>query len=265
MVWTFVERGSSNLDYFPEAPGPLHGKKLPAQMDVLRDYVFRGESGDALRAWLKLYPGDIKAHVKAISDAMKRKDRKAADLTLGEYVVWHGLFIAAAVCVQRGHELWDASKFSRRFRKHPEFGQFMTRNRFDAIKSSLLAACGDVSKSLSDKWWGIRPLFDGFNDNRRRVVVASKEKIPDEIMSAFRPRTTPTGDLPSISFVKRKPKNLGSEAKSVADGRHGLMLFLEIQEGKEAMALKRHRAKFAPATAMALRLAEGVRGVQFDI
>ena len=136
MVWTFVERGSSALDYFPEAPGPLHGKKLPTQMDVLKDYVFRGESGDALRAWLKLYPGDIKAHVVAISAAMKLKHPKAADLTLGEYVVWHGLFVAATVCVQRGHELWDASKASRRFRKHPEFGKFMQRNRLDAAASS---------------------------------------------------------------------------------------------------------------------------------
>jgi hypothetical protein len=36
----------------------------------------------------------------------------------------------------------------------------MTRNRFDAIKSCLLAAFGDASQALTDKWWGIRPLFN---------------------------------------------------------------------------------------------------------
>ena len=42
-----------------------------------------------------------------------------------------------------------------------------------------------------------------------------------------------------------------------------MMRFLEIQEGAEAMATKRHRAKHAPATAQAMRLVEGVRGTQF--
>ena len=41
------------------------------------------------------------------------------------------------------------------------------------------------------------------------------------------------------------------------------MRFLEIQEGAEAMATKRLRAKHAPATVQAMRLVEGVRGTQF--
>jgi hypothetical protein len=69
-------------------------------MNVLKGYVFRGKKGDALRAWLQLYPGDINKHVAAISAAMKAKGEKAADLTLGECVVWHGLFIAGSASTQ---------------------------------------------------------------------------------------------------------------------------------------------------------------------
>jgi Transposase IS4 len=257
-----MKNGSSIEDYFSTVPGPI-GVVKPPQKNVLKGYQFRGERGDALRAWLLLFPGNIKVHVAKISAAIKVKEPKAPDLTLGEYVVFHGLFIAASVCVQKGHELWDVSKEERRFRKHPEFGAYMTRNRFDAIKSSLLSACGDASKSVTGKWWAIRPLFDEFNNNRRLTVALSEVQIPDEAMSAFQPRTTASDDLDHLSFVERKPKKLGTEAKCVADGCCGVMRFLEIQEGAEAMALKRHRKEFAPATAQALRLVEGVLGTQF--
>ena len=263
VTWTYRERGSSKLDYFPKVHGAF-GFEEPVQINVLKGFVFRGEKGDALRAWFQLYPGEIKEHVAAISAAMKLKDAKAPDLSLGEYVAWHGLFIAATVCVQRGHELWDAPKEPRRFRKHPGFVEYMTRSRFDAIKACLLAACCDPSKAATDKWWGIRPLVEGFNDNRRANVEMSEVQIPDEAMSAFQPRTTSSADLDHLSFAERKPKKLGTEFKCVADGRSGVMRFLEIQEGKDAMALKRHRGgTMGPATTQGLRLVEGVLGVKF--
>lgn len=259
LKWTFNPRGSKKLDYFPGVVGPI-GVVEPTQIKVLKNFVFRGERGDSLRAWLHLYPGNIEEHVSKIGADMKSRDSKAVDLTLGEYVVFHGLFIAASVCVQRGHELWDLPLRERRFRKHPEFGQYMSRRRFDAIKSSLLAAFGDPSKSAEDAWWAVRPLIDSFNDNRRRTVEMSEVQVPDEAMSPFQPRTTKSADLPHLSFVERKPKKLGTEMKCTADGGHGTMRFLEIQEGAEAMARKRHRETYAPATAQALRLVEGAHG-----
>ena len=262
LTWSFAKRGSAYLDHFPDVPGPF-GVEAPGQKEVLKGFDFRGDRGDALRAWLLLYPGDIEADAAAISAAMKLKDDKAGDLSVGEYVVFHGLFVGASVCVQRGHELWDAPRTPRRFRKHPGFSEYMTRTRFDAIKSCLLAPFGDASQSLTDKWWAIRPLVNRFNANRLRVVVKSELQIPDEAMSAFQPRTTPAADLDHLSYVERKPKKLGTEVKCVADGGSGVMRFLEIQEGAEAMATKRHRAKRAPATAQVMRRVEGVRGTQF--
>ena len=47
-----------------------------------------------------------------------------------------------------------------------------------------------------------------------------------------------TGGLPNISFVARKPKPLGTEFKCIADGEKGIMLGLEVCEGKEAMQNK---------------------------
>ena len=56
----------------------------------------------------------------------------------------------------------------------------------------------------------------------------------------------------------RKPKPLGTEFKCVADGSTGIMLFLELQEGKERMGtrqyIKETRSKIAGC---GLRLAFG--------
>ena len=53
-------------------------------------------------------------------------------------------------------------------------------------------------------------------------------------------RTTKTGTLPNISFIKRKPEPLGTEFKNIVDGISGNMVWLEIQEGKDRMKDKEY-------------------------
>ena len=60
--------------------------------------------------------------------------------------------------------------------------------------------------------------------------------------------------VPNVSFVKRKPKSLGTELKDIVDGLHGVLLFLEIQEGKEAMKTKKHFRELGATAACALRM-----------
>ena len=102
--------------------------------------------------------------------------------------------------------------------------------------------------------------MDAYNANRLRTVHMSEVIVPDEAMSPFRPRTTADGGFARISFIDRKPKPMGTEFKCVADGHHGLMLYLEIQEGAAAMALKRYRDEVAPASATGVRMALGATG-----
>ena len=78
-------------------------------------------------------------------------------------------------------------------------------------------------------------LFDDFNKARRDRFAAGPVLVLDEIMSAWRPQTTPTGGLPNVSFIPRKPEPLGTEFKTVCCGITGVMLFVEVQKGKCAM------------------------------
>lgn len=260
-TWVYVANGSCTADDFPKVPGPMgQPRQLRRQMEVIKGFKYTGLTGDLLKAYRRLYPGNIANYVAKINVAMKLKDPKARDLTEGEFILFDGLLIAATFYSQSGHALWTPPASPRRFHPHPNFGQFMRRGRFDAIKGSVHAAYTDPTMAGEDPWYEIRPLIDAFNENRLENVVKSEFLIPDEAMSPYQPRTTPAGDLDHLSFVERKPKKLGTEFKCVADGAHGLMLFLEIQEGQERMALRRFRDSHAPATAQALRLALGVNG-----
>ena len=57
----------------------------------------------------------------------------------------------------------------------------------------------------------------------------------DELMSAWKPRNTKTGDLPNITYILQKPEPLGSEFKCSACTRAKFMMYLEIQRGKDEM------------------------------
>ena len=51
-------------------------------------------------------------------------------------------------------------------------------------------------------------------------------------MSAFRPQTTKTGNLPHLSFIQRKPEPLGTELKVAMCTELQVMTFLSLCRGK---------------------------------
>ena len=111
---------------------------------------------------------------------------------------------------------------------------------------------GPTSASKRGPWREVRWLVDGHNDNRKRTINASWLVVVDETMWAW------TGQgMPHLSFVKRKPEPLGAEVKNLCDGLSGVMLFLELQEGKIKMARSKWCNKYKATTACTVRLAEG--------
>ena len=66
------------------------------------------------------------------------------------------------------------------------------------------------------------------------------------------------GGLPHMSYIKRKPKPLGTELKSVCEGTMGICVFIEIQKGKVAMARKKFHTQFGATTACTVRLCDAL-------
>eukprot|EP00951_Prasinocladus_malaysianus_P014339 scaffold108899_cov15-Prasinocladus_malaysianus.AAC.1 len=96
-----------------------------------------------------------------------------------------------------------------------------------------------------------------FNENRAKAIQPGMINVLDESMSAYQPRKDKLGGLPNISFIQRKPKPLGTEFKTSCDGHTGVMLHLEIQEGKDPMRLKPHSQELGVTSACSLRVAQG--------
>eukprot|EP00731_Ephydatia_muelleri_P013647 Em0007g957a len=66
--------------------------------------------------------------------------------------------------------------------------------------------------------------------------------------------------VPHLSKIIRKPQGIGVEYKNLANAQTGIMLFLEIQEGKEAMAGKKYCDRYPKSVALTLRMTEFLHG-----
>ena len=143
----------------------------------------------------------------------------------------------------------------------PNFGRFMSRDRFNVIKQYLTFWNPDTVDP-SDPLYEVRYLYDVFNRHTLATVDPGWILVIDE--SIFK-NTQSDADRKSKGIPKgafklmpAKPKN-GFMNKSIACGISGVVLILELQEGVEEMKAK----KFAKApdniqhtTAVTLRLLE---------
>ena len=83
-----------------------------------------------------------------------------------------------------------------------------------------------------DLWWPIANLEEKYNENRRKFFgKRCSEFLVDESMSAYRPRTRKTGDLPHLTFCERKPNDLGTKIKMLNDVYTGVSITIEIMRG----------------------------------
>jgi len=159
-----------------------------------------------------------------------------AKLTVGELKQWWGYALAASIHTGTSLDgLWSPLPKPESILPPPSFGQHgMSLNRFKKIRSVLTFGPADAATLEKDPWAFVRPLVDMFNECRADKVHPSWLLTMDESMIAWRGREG-VGDpmkCPAISFVPRKPEPLGVELKTTADAMGGVMLRIEICEGK---------------------------------
>jgi hypothetical protein len=233
----------------------------------LRGFDFENLSDSpAADVFFELWPGDYRQHLRVLNlwvaehNAGIRDRRKTIkEVTHREYHHFLAILLYGCGYDEAGKDLWGVKNDYPSVYGAPDLKQYtnMSYDRFKALKSLFHLAFTDPSTvDKSDPWWEIRSLVDGFNENRKAKVAASVYKVMDESMSSFRPKTSKTGNLPNISFVKRKPKPLGTEVKNMVCGATRMMLALEIQEGKFPMREKPHCDRLGATAACTTRLME---------
>ena len=92
-----------------------------------------------------------------------------------------------------------------------DMSEYITNSRMKEMKKYMSYLFADNNRKESNPWWQFVGAVEAFNNNRKETVLPSFRKVFDELMSAYRPRTTKTGNLPHLSNIKRKPEPLGRE------------------------------------------------------
>ena len=269
--WTFIS--GEKEDHFPN----LHGPKGESKVEGVGEEASCSDSAvrAGVRGWkldptdphnfenlyIHFYPGDIYDDIDKVNEAGRVAYPVGwKETTYFEFLRVHGLIIAATNEVERGGKLWR-SKDAKTLRSMQRqslgdaWNKYISEKRFYALTKLMSETCGDPGVAETDVWGArFRPRVEAFNANRDRTVIRSSIHVGDEAMCAFKPRTTKTGGLPNISFIKRKPKPLGTEYKNICCGITGIVLHLEIQEGKNSMKTKPFFNRLGATAACALRL-----------
>jgi hypothetical protein len=233
-----------------------------------------------LRLLQKLWPGDWRMQLRQLNERLdflnkesrekalekgKTNRRMISHVSENEWWKFIGILVAAAAFRVGGGELLfekDEHRDEWTITEPINLGlgglEIMPAYRFKDLRANFPYAFRDQgAEAEGDPWHMIRLLSVGFNDNRRQWIAASEVKVMDESMSAYRPQTSPKGNLPHLSFILRKPEPLGTELKTVACPATGVIIFAEIQEGAQAMKNKKFGEDFGGTAACTFRLAEG--------
>ncbi|KAL3914376.1 MAG: hypothetical protein SGPRY_007648, partial [Prymnesium sp.] len=193
---------------------------------------------------------------------LRGHDRLHVKLTKGELLQWWGYY-ALALATHTGipiDEMWSDTPSPESILPPPMMGRHgMCINRFRTIRSVLAFGPSDKATLQADSWAFVRPLVDGFNQNRKENVTPGWLLTVDESMVAWRGRVglLDPAKCPDRSWVPRKPEPLGVELKTAGDSLSGIMLRLEMCcEGTEAMKIKEFSNDWGATTACTLRLTE---------
>ena len=94
-------------------------------------------------------------------------------------------------------------------------------------------------------------MQDYFNNNLQDAFEAGPEMVVDESTSGWKgvDEKSPDGP-PSMVHQKGKPQNVSFMLKTMADCETGIILKIELQEGKEEMLKKQFSDKWKSSTAV---------------
>jgi len=186
--------------------------------NLTRSYKDAPERTNLMSLLIHLWPGDWRMQIRRVNDVISKKNdensakiRKIAHnqrarlrtrirhISEREFWIFWGIILAARIHGRFG-ELWDQGQPEGQQHK-VDYGHFMKRYRFQQIREVISHMWATPQSKEDNDWWMINLAVDEFNMNRQRCMRASLIKTMDESMSAFRPQTQSTGNLPHLSFI----------------------------------------------------------------
>ena len=126
-------------------------------------------------------------------------------------------------------------------REYPAYGQYIPKHYIKAFFHVLPLLWAPEEYWFRDQrelpWEVIKPLFEQIN-KLRRLLLRTLFLVLDESMYGFRPKTSPFGGFPNITFEPRKPCELGAMVRNALDAITGIFLFRDPVEDLTSQRLK---------------------------
>jgi hypothetical protein len=260
-------------------PHGLDGSEMNEAMEIGDSKVVgdrtwvrvKSAPGDAAK-WRKKEPGGTRARHRALND-----DAREVDVRDDLLPTSHEFILDVAQCradqandkrphtrnhvngflarVHRGAQfkegtgLWAAERVG--MTPPPNFGRHLDKRRFTNVLRRLKEGPGGCEDDAGP-WHSARFMVGGQNGTWRRNFQWGWSAVIDETTLAWRGKGG-AGGTPHLSYVPRKPEDLGCELKTVHDGTSGVMMHVEMQEGKTRMAREQCHQQRGATTSCALR------------
>ena len=276
MTWTIINDHVVLQKQSTRANNRLGIRELSMQKDIADSPLPLAElflllsfrDGEWERALVKMNR-KVEEHNTSLERKHCRDSRKCPGLVnafeKAEFLIGIALVIGAADCSDKGEVLWSASSRGKQeTEKHWEtiseknsFDKYMKLYRFKQFRSFYPKIWEEDQNMTKDPWWRFSSAVEEFNEIRRNLILPSEIIAADESMSAFRPQTSKTSNFPNISFIARKPENLGTEFKNSVCPVLGVMMFLEIQRGRNGMDRHDFFKELGATASCTVRVAKG--------
>lgn len=211
-----------------------------------------------LDIWLLFFPSEEIEHILACTNAHIRDKRKL--VTKQEFYKVLGLLYAMSINVL--HQRRDYWSPAEGIFPGPSFGSRfgMGLHRFEEIIMTMAFAMPNET-ARNDKWYQVRPLVKMTTDKWQSIFSPGYKLTVDESMFAWYGKGNYYRDgMPAVMKIKRKPKGVGCEVKTIADSSSRIMIGMEINEGKDSMIEKKLQKELGAGTATVVRLTEPWHG-----
>ncbi|XP_050298561.1 piggyBac transposable element-derived protein 4-like [Anthonomus grandis grandis] len=246
-TWTFGEIVTINAFKDAQYKPQLHVNNIPNMTEL--DF------------WLAFFPSeDIDLIIQSTNARLRERQRA---VTKGDlYKALGIIYVMTLNSLHTKHtkrEYWSTE--SGLF-PAPAFGQRfgMGLHRFEEIINCLAFAIPTAeelnNEENMDNGYQVRAFFHMTTSKWNDIYSPGYKVTVDESMFAWYGKGlhNERDGMPAVIKIQRKPKGVGCECKTIADVQSGIMIGLEINEGKEAMQKKEWQRELGAGTATTLRL-----------
>jgi hypothetical protein len=202
---------------------------------------------------------DAQAEVEA---SKNRNKKPFFDFTHARFLNYIGIELERTLHPLRGgiDACWSTGNVEGTFREGGRYGERfgMSLHEYKNIRQYLQLCSFSEIDRRNNPWVPIDSFVEAFNKRREKIIKPGRELIIDESMSWWLGADGEIvyGGMPHVSFVKRKPRPNGAEMKTTADVQSGVMLYIEIQKGKQQNNTADFADKYQHHVALSLRLSK---------